>query len=303
MITGIICALLTTLSWSIGIFPFTEASKRISAMVVNPLRLSFALIVLSIILISSSGLSVLPTHINIGFWLFAASGIIGFTIGDAFSFSSFVLLGPRLGSLFTSLAPVSAAWCSWIFLHETLAIESYLGMSLIVIAVTWLSFSKSDAKHSESYGFKRQSKGIVYGILGAFCQGLGLVLSKWAFHELPIHALEAVWIRLAFASLTSWLVLSLNLNLVPEIKQAFQNHKGTLTFILWGTLFGPLIGVSLSLYTIQMLPAAIAQSIFALLPMFTLPINRLMYKEPITLPAVIASALAIIGAVLLIVNI
>lgn len=303
MISGIICALLTTMSWSIGIFPFTEASKRVNPKVVNPLRLTFACIILSLVLASSSGLNLITDCANLGFWLFAVSGIVGFTIGDGFSFSSFVHLGPRLGSLFTSLAPVSAAWCSWIFLNEILKWESYLGMFLIVIAVTWLSFSKSDARQSEAYGFKRNTKGIVYGILGAFCQGFGLVLSKWAFKELPVHALEAVWIRLLFASISSWIVLGLNSHLLPQVKYVFLNRQRTLTYIVWGTLFGPLIGVSLSLYTIQILPAALAQSIFALLPLLTLPINRWMYKEPITLSALLASALAILGAILLIVTV
>src|SRR4051812_20559133 len=99
-------ALGTTLSWSIGIFPFTEAARRMGPNQVNHIRLVFAVVFLTTLSlvflpVSFTGLftSPLPEH-----WLwFGASGIIGLALGDYFGFTSFAVLGPRIGSIFSTL--------------------------------------------------------------------------------------------------------------------------------------------------------------------------------------------------------
>ncbi|MBK9798755.1 MAG: EamA family transporter [Bacteroidetes bacterium] len=47
---GEIIALLTALSWSIGVFPFTEASRRMNPNAVNHFRMLLAMISLGILL-------------------------------------------------------------------------------------------------------------------------------------------------------------------------------------------------------------------------------------------------------------
>jgi len=300
MSLGIIFAVLTTLSWSIGIFPFTEACKRLSPWVVNPLRLFLAWILMSLLILAMYGHFNFIKPFNLGFWLFAASGFIGFTVGDYFSFSSFVKLGPRLGSLFTSLAPVSAGVCAWWLLNETLSLRSYAGILLIILAVVWIGQSKSDARQAKAFGFQRDLNGMIMGTLGAFCQGLGLVLSKWAFTEYSIPPLQAVWIRLSVAFVGGFVLLAFKSNLIHLLKTVFKNQSRVVQPIVWGTLLGPVTGVTCSLYAIQYLPAAVAQAIFALLPLVILPINRLVYKEPITFHSLLAALVAIIGVLLLI---
>ena len=60
------------------------------------------------------------------------------------------------------------------------------------------------------------------------------------------------------------------------------------------------MGVTLSLLTIQKLEVAVAQTIFALLPLFVLPISLIIYKERITSQSVFACLLALVGVLLLI---
>ena len=49
-LSGELIAILTTLCWSLGIFPFTEAAKRVGVAPVNQFRLLLAWIIISIIL-------------------------------------------------------------------------------------------------------------------------------------------------------------------------------------------------------------------------------------------------------------
>lgn len=60
------------------------------------------------------------------------------------------------------------------------------------------------------------------------------------------------------------------------------------------------MGVTLSLFAIQKLEVAVAQTIFALLPLFVLPISLIIYKERITSQSVFACLLALVGVLLLI---
>jgi drug/metabolite transporter (DMT)-like permease len=70
--------------------------------------------------------------------------------------------------------------------------------------------------------------------------------------------------------------------------------------LLLGTFFGPVLGVSFSLLAIQYLEVAAAQTIFALLPIVVLPINFFYYKEKITIQAVFACLIAVLGVFILI---
>ena len=101
-LSGELIAILTTLCWSLGIFPFTEAAKRIGSAPLNQYRLLLAWIIISIILFFWNDLNLFelftkpqPYH----YVFLGLSGIIGFSIGDYCSFTSFKLLGPKLGSL------------------------------------------------------------------------------------------------------------------------------------------------------------------------------------------------------------
>ena len=83
---------------------------------------------------------------------------------------------------------------------------------------------------------------------------------------------------------------------LPVIK----NKNNGIPFILMGTLFGPVMGVTFSLMAVKKLDVAVAQTIFALLPVIVLPINYFIYKERITLSAILACLISIAGVFLLI---
>ena len=78
---GELIAILTTLCWSLGIFPFTEAAKRIGAGPLNQYRLLLAWIIISVILFFFNDLNIIqlfatpqPYH----YIFLGLSGIIGF---------------------------------------------------------------------------------------------------------------------------------------------------------------------------------------------------------------------------------
>jgi drug/metabolite transporter (DMT)-like permease len=303
--SGELIALLTTCCWSLGIFPFTEASLRIGAAPVNHYRLLLAWLILSVILIFYYGMSpsCLFGYVKFHQFLFLGlSGIIGFTIGDYCSFKSFTLLGPKLGSLYTTVAPGAALITGYFVLHESINTIGILGILITLGGVIGLTLSKQDHEAAKQVGFNRTRAGILYGITGALCQGVGLVVSKLGLDCSPgsLTTMHAVWIRLLFAFTAAFTGSFLIRTFVQNSKPIFRNQKNGLPFLILGTLFGPVAGVTLSLYAIQKIEVAVAQTIFALLPIFVLPINLFVYKEKITRAAVFSCVFAVGGVFLLI---
>jgi len=230
------------------------------------------------------------------------SGIVGFTIGDYFSFSSFKILGPKLGSLYTTIAPGAALLAGYLILDQTMNLIGVFGILITIGGVIWLTLSKKDKKASEKAGFERDTKGILFGIIGALCQGTGLVLSKLGMdsYSEKLPTLHAVWIRLLFAFGAAFLIAIVSGRMKANSMPVFKNQNNGLPYMFLGTLFGPVLGVSLSLLAIQHLSVATAQTIFALLPIVVLPINYFYYKEKITIHAVFACAIAVLGVFVLI---
>jgi len=304
-LSGELIALITTLCWSLGIFPFTEAAKRIGSAPLNQYRLLLAWIIISIILFFWNDLNFVelftepqPYH----FIFLGLSGIIGFSIGDYCSFNSFKLLGPKLASLYTTFAPGAALLIGYIALNESVNLIGIFGILITVSGVIWLTLSKKDSNAATQVGYTRDKRGIFYGIIGALCQGTGLVLSKYGmdYYEVKLQTMHAVWIRLLFAFSAAFIVSLLAGKLKANSKPIFTNEKNNLPFLFFGTILGPVMGVTLSLFAIQKLEVAVAQTIFALLPLFVLPISLIVYKERITLQSVFACLLALSGVLLLI---
>ena len=304
-LSGELIALLTTLCWSLGIFPFTEAAKRIGSAPLNQYRLLLAWIIISVILFFWNDLN--PTELfttpqPYHFLFLGLSGIIGFSIGDYCSFNSFKLLGPKLASLYTTFAPGAALIIGYIALNESINAIGILGIFITISGVIWLTLSKKDSNAATQVGYTRDKKGIIYGIIGALCQGTGLVLSKYGmdYYEVKLPTMHAVWIRLLFAFSAAFVVSLLAGKLRANSKPIFSNEKNNLPFMFLGTLLGPVMGVTLSLFAIQKLEVAVAQTIFALLPLFVLPISLIVYKERITIQSVFACIMALAGVLLLI---
>ncbi|MCP4338084.1 MAG: EamA family transporter, partial [Desulfobulbaceae bacterium] len=112
-------ALTTVLCWTFSVQFFAVASKEVGAIPVNIIRISFALLLFSILLLFKEG-ALLPVDFPLRSWfLLSLSGVIGFFIGDIFLFKALVELGPRITMLIQSLVAPTAAVFGWIFLHES----------------------------------------------------------------------------------------------------------------------------------------------------------------------------------------
>lgn len=305
ILSGELLALLTTLCFSLCIFPFLEAVKRIGAAPLNQYRILLAWLIISALLFFWNDLNIIELFIRpktFHFVFLGLSGIIGFSIGAYCTFTAYKLLGPKLGSLYTTFAPGAALLVGYIVLNESINFIGILGIFITTIGVIWLTISKKDSNAAIKIGYARDKKGIMYGVFGAFCQGTSLVLSKYGmdYYEEKLPTMHAVWLRLLFAFSAAFIASAVLGKLKSNSKPIITNEKNNLPFLFLGTLLGPVLGVTLSLLAIQKIEVAVAQTIFALLPLFVLPISLIIYKEKITIQSVFACIIAVFGVFLLI---
>lgn len=289
---GETAALGTALCWSFGSIMFTVSSRRIGHVVVNRLRLAMSLVLLLVTHLIVFG-SFIPAHTTSHhlFW-FALSGIIGFAIGDTLLFRSFVLVGPRIAMLMMCLVPVFGTVISWLFLSQILDMTNIAAIVVTLVGIGWVVLGRRTDAHERRHYFV----GIVCGMGGALGQALGLVLSKKGL-DMSYSPLAGNIIRISAATVVMWSLSLLQGSAKPTVQALRDKTAARTTF--GGAFFGPYLGVWLSLVAVQYAYIGIAATLMALPPIFLIPLTRWIFKEKITLGAVLGTIIAMCGVALI----
>ena len=117
---------------------------------------------------------------------------------------------------------------------------------------------------------------------------------------MQLNPFHATFIRL-LAALTSLIVFILLSGKIKEVCQPiFTNKNDGLKYAVGGTIFGPVLGVSLSLFTVSFLDPSVAQTIFSLVPAFALILSVIFLKDKFTVKSLIGLIVAITGVIILI---
>jgi drug/metabolite transporter (DMT)-like permease len=306
--SGILVALATTLSWSIGIFPFTEAARRLGVNSLNHFRLLLAamlLLVASVCIDLHDFLQIFTGDYQKAWIWLGLSGLVGLALGDYFAFKMYAILGARTGSMLTTFSPAAALICGQLLLGEKINGIGVAGIIMTILGVISISLGKKERSKIPLNTHGHIQEGIIHGILGALCQGVGLVLAKKGFlmqeqagHLLnPIHA---TFIRMLISVLILFLFTLLSGKMSEVMSPVLSNREQGIRFAVAGTFFGPFLGVCLSLLTITMIDVAVAQTIFSLVPVMALFIARIFLNEKISAQSVAGVFIANAGVMILI---
>lgn len=305
MIDGILAAVGTLLSWSVGTLAFTRASRRIDPGLLNKARLLIAVVGTGLIATVSTWMLpwqlILSPSATAWMWL-ALSGIVGLTIGDFFGFTSLMILGARRQSVVGTVAPIFALIGGWALLDERLTWLSLLATLLTIGGVMWSmsSVEERNAVHKEGYG--SFTKGMLMAIGGAACQGFGLVLAKMGMQSGidggQITAFHAAFMRMVAGFASIYLFDILRRAPGVRLRDAFANAPALRPMLL-GAVSGPIFGASMSLYAANRLGAGLAQTIFSLVPFVVMGIAAVVDRERLRLRVVLGAIIAIAGVILL----
>jgi len=303
---GEVISLAVAFSWTVTAWYSDKESRRVGTMVTNALRLTMAALFLGILLWIVVGRPY-PVYADGNAWLWLSlSALVGYVFGDYCLFSCYLSIGPRFGQLFMTIAPPAAAMAGWVLLGETLSWKSAFAMVVTLTGIGISILSRDDGHH---FKLDLPLKGVLLGLGAGIGQGVGLVLSKVGMQyyaaAVPPDAPRTMEAMLPFAStmiraviggLGFFLLLALQKNLGGFARAVKDPVSMRYAAII--TLFGPALGVSMSLMAVRYANAGVASTLMALTPVLILAPEVLINKKRIRFKEILGLAVSIAGVAL-----
>ena len=296
-------SLMVAVSWTVTALFADKASHRLGSMTANILRLGLAVFFLAGLLCITIG-HPYPVYANGAAWLWLVlSALVGYVFGDWCLFNCYLSIGARFGQLFMTLAPPMAAIAGWAILGETLTWKSWLAMA---VTLSGIAISILGREEGRKIHLTLPLKGVLLGLGAGLGQGVGLVLSKVGLQHyadaIPADAPRLMGVMLPFAStfiraitgVAGFLLLAAFQKGLPRVATAVRDGKG-MRYVLVMTLFGPVLGVSLSLMAVQYTSAGIASTLMALTPVLILIPYAFIYKQRIRPREVLGVMVSMLG--------
>ena len=284
---GQLFALLTAFCWAQNSVAYSIAGKRVSSLTVTHIRLWIALPAIIIVHYFFLGRWLPAVSLTPELAILSASGFVGFFIADVFIFYGFVAIGPGRTLLIMTLSPVLSAAISFFALNEALGLFQIIGMAVTIIGILIVVYFENRNSLKDVHHLK----GFIIAVLGAFAQAAAMVMSKLGMAD-GIHPVSANVIRISsgFAGLVIFAL----------IRGAFINDfkkmrdPKALGLISVSAIIGPVIGIILTLYALQLAPVGIVTTIMQISPIILLPVEAVFFNRKIT-PAILTGTITAVG--------
>ena len=320
MYFGELISLGVAFSWTATALFSEVASKRMGSLPLNVVRMVLSLALLALTLWLTVGVPY-PIMADSKTWIWLSlSGLVGYALGDWCLFQCYILMGSRFGQLFMTLASPSAALTAWILLGESMRPLALAGMFITLLGISLSVLNRGG--DTKRFSLKLPPKGILLGVGAGMCQGIGLVLSK-----VGMGHYEAAIAAQGIADLTQWestsalcplplsfmmpfastmiravtglvgFALALFLmsdNGLRRLQSAVGNRKA-MYCALGAAIFGPFVGVSLSLMATLYTHAGIAQTIMSLTPVLIILPSWLLFRQKVTVWEVVGAFICVFG--------
>lgn len=290
--TGEFAALAVAFFWTVTALAFESASRKIGSIPVNIMRLVMAFFFIGTFTLVSRG-SFIPLDASHHNWVWLSlSGLIGLVLGDYFLFKSYALIGSRFAMLIMTTVPPMAAFFGFLILGESLGIMHLAGMVVVIGGITTAIFNKP--VKGEKLSIKLAPKGVLFALIGALGQALGLVLSKYGMEDYDPFA--STHIRIIAGVLGYSFIITV-LGRWGVVRNAMKNIAAMKSLTL-GAVFGPFLGISFSLIAVKHTSAGIASTIMAIVPILIIAPSVLLYNEKLTKAEVIGTVISVCGVAL-----
>ncbi len=236
-------------------------------------------------------------------WM-ALSGFVGYFFGDFCLFKSYLYISSRYGQLFMTLAPATAAVAAWLTLGQKLSPGNILAMCVTLLGIAMTVLGKGEGTRKVKVYLPW--KGVLYGIGAATGQGFGLVLSKIGMNcyaaDIPPHAVSTMQTAIPFsANVVRCLIgfVCFFATVVIGGKTNKWRHAladaTTRRTLLTAVVFGPFVGVGLSLLAVQLTQVGIAQTLMALTPILIIFPSWWWFRQPITAKGLLGAIVSVLG--------
>jgi len=290
-------ALLAAFSWSISSLISADITRILGAIGFNRLRLIFV----SIMLLSYATFQKNWDTINIEYLnVIIISGVIGIFLGDTLLFMALKRIGPRRNNILFSLAAPFTVILNILALQQKMSLIEITGCILVFIGVVVaISYGNSKNNNHRWELIEGSIKiGILFGILAALCQSIGLIMMKPILDQ-GADPIASAAIRCTISALLLSLTYFSKSNIIGN------NFDFTLSTILKTIISGFLgmaLGMSLLLIALQKADAGIVATLSSTSPIMILFLLWIITKKIPSIGAWIGTIIAIIGTGLIFIN-
>ena len=274
MYIGEIAAIGAAIVWACATWIYGQFGHRFSAMQLNIIKGLVASVMMLLVmpLIPMPEFALSANH----FWILAISGIIGIAIGDSAYFAALKRIGANKTLLLESLAPPLSGVLALMFLGAALTLQSWLGVVITTLAVTFVVFQPSNSVSDDSTN-QAQWIGIGYGLVASVCQASGVVISHYALVSGDIPPLLGALIRLTIGVFAVMMIIPfVERKPYSSIKwDLWDMTKLDKLWLLSAIFVGTFLALWLQQIALKNANPAIAQTLIATSPVFILVIYAL----------------------------
>jgi len=291
---GELAALGAAACWGIGSNFFVAAGRRMGSRRLNRLRLTAALACLCTTLWFVKGSPWPSWAERRDVLLLGGSGLIGFVIGDRGYFRSLVILGAGRATLINSSSAIFAAILARVFLHETLGLRAVGGIALTLGGLAYVMTERLGRVEDHAEG--SITTGILSGLLSASCSAVGYLLTRQGLQH-GLDPLSGTVVRAIAATAGVWLLVPFE----GGFRHNFEalRDRMALRTMLGGAVFGPFIGVTLSLVALQRTETGVATALMSAHPLVAILIAVRAHGERLTRRLLFGALITVGGVALL----
>ncbi len=288
-IIGITCSIAAALFWSVAIILFKKSGDNFSPMALNLFKCTVTLVLLILTLLLC-GIDFFPEKPAYDWIMFCVSGLLGIALADTIFFIALSRLGAGMIAIVDCLYLPIVIFISFVFLDEILGIKGLFGASLVLIAI----FVGSASKKSISVTGIDFFIGIILGIFAIILIAGSIVMLKRLLED--TNVLWASFARVLAGTLGLYLVVLLS----PARKKLLAELYPSKTWFsaLPASVAGNYIAMIAWLAGMKYTMVSVAAVLNQLSTVFIFILAAIFLKEPVTLPRVSATILAVSGAIL-----
>lgn len=283
---GILAALGSAASWSIGAVLFKELGESLSSFAMTLVKGAVSVLLLGVLTVLFGG------YANIGreaYLYLILSGVLGIALSDTFFFSALKEVSPQTITLLFTFGQVVTVLLAVLLLGETLPLQGWAGIALIITGITIGMFSGGTEKGTSSL------RGIILGLISILLMSFSVILTKKGLAE--VSTLYATFIRM-FSGTMGMLLVGITTRRLGSWVTPFRDTRLMLKFALSVCVI-TLGGFWLAIVAFKYTTVAVANSLISTEPIFVLPVAAFLLKEKVTLQAVIGAVVATVGVIVL----
>lgn len=308
-------ALLTAFLWSLCVVASNRSVKQLGENAANFWRMLLALAVLGI-LAHSFGMGLAGA----GLLFFFLSGVIGFGFGDIGIFYALPRIGSRLTILMAQcLAAPIAGFAEWLWLGTVVSSVQIFAVTLILSGVAIALCPSPSNPPRIAKDARRFWIGVGFGLLAAFGQGMGAVLSRKAYIDAELAGelirsdsiVGSIWLGATAGYQRLWggiIIVAIFYLLshrikrwrtYPEAAHAGDSKRSKFGFIAFNATTGPIVGLICFQWALATTPSMIVQPIVAMTPLIIMPLAWWMEGDRPSLRAILGAIVAVLGVIAL----